>query len=569
MLAYTAWEYGADNSVISRLYVRGLGQLQAEAIAGTEDAATPFFSPDGQWIGYFAGTSLRRVAVAGGESQTIVADARVPTIIGAVSRGASWGDDDTIVYGGQDGLYRIAARGGEPQLILANGSGTDEFFRLAQPQMLPGSKAVLLHGMVGEDPSTAQLVLLDLETSSLTPLLADAMNPLLVDSGQLLFLRRGVLMSVSFDPAQRTITGEPVTVLDNVMQALNMPNTSASSGAGQITISNSGHLAYATGGMFPLQPAELVRVTLDGTEEALGLGLREYVSLAVSPDGSTLLSTDRSPEGNRLLNHDLTRGVTSQLDVGGYYNAAPRFSPDGLSIVISSDRGNITRSLHRMPLDGSQPPERLITKAVPSIPSSWSATGVIAYVEDLVDIWTLPPDGEPVPFLTTDATETHPTFSPDGQWLAYVSNAAGSTEIYVRPYPGPGAALQISGNGGTEPAWSPDGRRLYYTSVAATGPRALKAVDITFNPTSSGSQLRAGREAVVREPWPYASTTPVRSFDVASDGSFIVIKPDDADANPGETVAARMRRRFAVPEFHIVLNFAEELRARAALAAGQ
>ena len=98
------------------------------------------------------------------------------------------------------------------------------------------------------------------------------------------------------------------------------------------------------------------------------------------------------------------------------------------------------------------PPERLVTRDVETFPSSWSSTGVIAYVEDQRDIWMLPPGGEPVPFLTTDAIETHPSFSPDGQWVAYQSNATGRDEVYVRPYPGPGAALQISGNSGNEPA---------------------------------------------------------------------------------------------------------------------
>ncbi len=569
MLAYTAWGFGADNRVTSLLYLRGLDQLQAETMAGTEDASTPFFSPDGQWIGYFAGPSLRRIAVSGGESQAIVADARIPTANGATARGASWGDDDSIVYGGADGLYRVAARGGEPQLIAAHGSGAGEFFRLAQPQMLPGSKAVLLHAMVTDDPATAQLMLLDLATGSLTALLEDAMNPLLLDSGQLLFLRRGALMSVPFDLAERTITGEAVPVMDGIMQALNMPNRNASSGAAQIAVSHSGHMAYADGGMYPVRPAEIVRVRLDGTEEALGVDLREYIFVAVSPDGSRLLLNDRSAQGNSILSHDLARGVSSRLDVGGFANVGPRFSPDGLSMAFASDRGNVRPSLHRMPLDGSQPPELVIARSVPTTPGSWSSAGVIAYVLDGRDIWMLPPDGEPEPFLTTDAIETHPTFTPDGQWLAYMSNATGRPEVYVRPYPGPGAALQISGNGGSDPTWSPDGRRLYFTSPGATaGTSVLKVVDINIDTSRDASPLQAGREAVLFESWPYQSTATTRSFDVTPDGSFIAIKlVDDTAANPGETPSTKTRRRYAVPEFHIVLNFAEELRARVAQAA--
>ena len=573
LLAYAAMESGADNSVTSRLYLRGLDQLQAEPMAGTEDGATPFFSPDGQWIGYFAGASLRRVAVTGGESQTIVADAglylRTIGTFAQFAYGASWGDDDTIVYGGADGLYRVAAQGGQPQLIVPRTSGAGEFTRLAQPQMLPGSKTVLLHATVSGDPTTAQLMLLDLDTGSLTMLLEDAMNPLLLDSGQLLFLRRGVLMSVPFDLAQAAVTGEPVVVLDDVMQAVNMPNFLFNSGAGLITVSRSGHLAYAAGGLYPDQRNEIVRVQLDGTEEALGLELRGYGQVAVSPDGSRLLTQSTTAEGSTFLIHDLARGVSGLLDVGGFFNGSARFSPDGLSIVFGSDRGNIPRSVHRMPLDGSVPPERLVFRDVQTVPSSWSSTGVIAYVEDVRDIWMLPPGGEPVPFLTTDAIEIHPSFSPDGQWVAYVSNATGREEVYVRPYPGPGAALQISGNGGTEPAWSPDGRRLYYRSAGTILTEALlKFVDITIDTDRVPSPMQAGREAVLIESWPYNITNPTRSFDVAPDGSFIAVKRGDLDAaNPGESSAAISRRVQAVSELQIVLNFAEELRVRQAAVA--
>ena len=222
-----------------------------------------------------------------------------------------------------------------------------------------------------------------------------------------------------------------------------------------------------------------------------------------------------------------------------------------------------------MPLDGSVPPERLVTRDVETIPNSWSSTGVIAYVEDQRDIWMLPPGGEPVPFLTTDALETHPSFSPDGQWVAYLSNATGRNEVYVRPYPGPGAALQISGNSGNEPAWSPDGRRLYYRSPGATsGTRLLKFVDITIDTDKVPSPMQAGREAVLIEPWPYVGTVTTRSFDVAPDGSFIAIKRGNSDAaNPGESSVAMSRRLYAVPELQIVLNFAEELRVRQAAVA--
>jgi serine/threonine-protein kinase len=198
-----------------------------------------------------------------------------------------------------------------------------------------------------------------------------------------------------------------------------------------------------------------------------------------------------------------------------------------------------------MPLDGSSEPERLAPSEQDQHVTSWSSQGVIAYIEK-GDIWTVHPPDAPRPFFRSDATEMYATFSPDGRWLAYASSSTGRTEVYVRPYPGPGVAIQVSGSGGSAPSWSLDGRRIYYTSRGAG--TTLLAADVT-----PGDPFRAGRPHPLLDPWPSVGTGPGRSYDVLSDGSFLVCTlPEGGPLKP----------RFTVTEIHVVLNFFDELNRR-------
>lgn len=161
--------------------------------------------------------------------------------------------------------------------------------------------------------------------------------------------------------------------------------------------------------------------------------------------------------------------------------------------------------------------------------ATWSSTGVIAYLlqdmndEDL-DIWVLPPGGEPMPFFQSNSIEAYATFSPDGRWLAYASDQAGRFDVYVRPYPGPDPATVVSSAGGQSPLWSPDGRRLYYLESATQDPERLKmmAVDIVTD-----GDFDAGRPIPLIDPWPYQEIRPTRGYDVFPDGSFVAALRSD------------------------------------------
>jgi len=538
MLVYAARDtMELDIGLPSRLYRRRLGDARSEPIVGTEGAGNPFFSPDGAWIGFFAGGALRRMPADGGSPETLVADADVPD---GGPRGATWGDDGTIVYAGRAGLYRVPAAGGQPDLFLAR--STADLGLLDQPHSLPGSSVVLFTAWEDASvPEGARVLAVDLADEQQKVVLTDAMDARYVESGHLLFMRRGTLMAVPFDPARAEPTGQPFIVQEDVMQAVGMTNSRWESGASQVAISRAGHLAYAAGGVFPEPRSELVRVGLDGAAEALDVPEGSYLHARVSPTGDRVAFNVRNGRSMRIRVHDLTRGGTEPLNTGDFSSNYPVWSPDGSSIAFRADRGE-GGAVYRLSVDGGGAPELIVSPAATLF--SWSVQGAIAYRND-GDLWIRPPDGEPERFFTSDAQEAWATFSPDGRWLAYAADQSGRFEVYVRPYPGPGNAVRVSLDGGDSPTWSPDGRRIQFLARGSDGTEVMMRANVVTEPG-----FRADPPTPLIDPWPYAGSIPGLSYDVLPDGSFIAIR---RLSDPTEVIAQ---------ELHVVLNFTEELRAR-------
>jgi hypothetical protein len=473
----------------------------------------------------------------GGSPETLVADA---DMFYGGARGASWGDDGTIVYAGEAGLYRVPAAGGEPELFLAESA---DLGTVNQPHSLPGSSVVLFTAWDDASvPEGARVLAVDLADEQQKVVLTDAMDARYVESGHLLFMRRGTLMAVPFDPARAEPTGQPFIVEEDVMQAVGMTNSVWESGASQVAISRAGHLAYAAGGVFPEPMAELVRVGLDGAAEALDVPEGPYLHARVSPSGDRVAFNVRNGRSLSIRVHDLTRGGTEPLNTGDFSSASPTWSPDGSSIAFHADRGD-GAALYRLSVDGGGAPELIASPAATLF--SWSVQGAIAYRSG-GDLWILPPDGEAQRFFASDAEEAWATFSPDGRWLAYASDQSGRFEVYVRPYPGPGTAVRVSLDGGDSPTWSPDGRRIHFTTDRPEGAgRRMMVANIVTEPS-----FRVDQPTPLIDPWPYLGTRPGVSYDVLPDGSFIAVR--------------RLYRAADViaEELHVVLNLIEELRAR-------
>ena len=546
LLVYSGWKDGPDKDA-SQLYVRRLDEERAEPIAGTEGGQGPFLSPDDEWVGFFAGKGLHRVPLGGGNVETIVAD------VSQRGFSASWGDDGTIVYTDDFSLYQVAASGGNRTLIL-DPRGETQASEYTQPHLFPGSKLLLLAARSRtRNPELAEIIALNLATGTQTPLLINAMNPIYVAATRhLLFMRQGTLMAVGFDADLMTIEGEPVIVQEDVLQALDMPNVANNTGTAALGISATGHLIYAKGGVFKKHPEVIMRVPVDGEAQPFSsIPPAPVIHPRLSPDGSRLAFIEPTGIGGNLLVHNLENDVTQLLSTGPFRNAAPVWSPDGNSIAFSSNRTGGFFNIYSIAADGSDKnPQRLAPSAREQTTLSWSVDGTIAYFE-ANDIWIIPPGEEPKPFFTSDARELYASFSPNGEWLAYSAYSSIEREsigVYVRPYPGPGAAILVSGDRGLAPTWSPDGSQLYFRQEGR-----MMVVDMIADSPP--------RARVLIDEWRYEPTTPARNYDVLPDGSFIaVVMADRVSASPADQLSTRLQN--VVTEFNVVLNFAQELRQR-------
>jgi serine/threonine-protein kinase len=532
----------------SVLFVRPLDGLAATPIRTTTGSESPFFSPDGASIGYWDAAELRRVPVTGSTTATTIT--RVP---GEVAQprvmGASWGDGDVIVFSAGGDLWKVAASGGSPEPIVKK---RDDEYSLRLPHVLPGGQAMLFTRL-----STAfrwddsKVVVRSLDTDDQKVLLDDAADARYVSTGHIVFLRRGKLMAVPFDPESRTLLGGAVAIVDDVMQAANMTNAGADSGAGQVAVSAAGHLVYVTGGTRPDDHREFVWVSRDGQAEPIPAPRNAYVSGRLSPDGEQIVTFTNSASGQRVWVYDLTRGTLTPLAPQQERAAWGVFSPDGARIAFQSVlAGRDGVSLRASDGTGAGEPIDPASRGVQS-PSSWSTDDKIAFVQSNEqtrnDIWVYDVRTRKASAaVQTDASESHPALSSDGRWLAYVSDLSGRSEVYVQPYPGPGPRIQVSNGGGTAPAWTADGGELFYATQADGGGLSMMAVKVT--PT--GSMLSAG---VPQELFKglYGQTTPVRGWDVSADGRrFLFVRAVDPPPPPPTQMV-------------LVQNFGEELERRA------
>jgi len=520
-LAYVAIQDGTQ-----QLYLRAMDSLEAKPIPGTDGAINPFFSSDGQWLGFFAGGKLKKVSVSGGAALTL-GDVAQPN-------GASWGSQGLIAFAPTPfgALQQVSDAGGTPQPLTRIEKG-----ELSQrwPEFLPGSTAVLFAGgPTAGNWSNAEVAVHSVETGVRRNLVQEATNPRYAPSGHLVYAERGSLMAVPFDLQRLASTGVAVPVVKSVLQ-------STTSGAAQYSFSATGSLVYVPGGVQAAQ-RRLVWVSRNGTEQPLAAPARAYRAPRLSPDGRRIALAIEEQETQAWL-YDLSRETLARLTFEGNTNFNPVWTPDGNRIVFQSNREG-PQNLFWQWADGSGGLERLATSEYVNAPMSWSPDGqLLAFLEvnpnTGYDILVLRlTDRKTQPFLRTPFNESAARFSPDGRWLAYISDESGHWEIYVQPYPGPGGKWQISTEGGTEPLWNPNGRELFYRS----GDKMM-AVEITTKPSFS-----AGKPKVLFEGRYQLAPGTFPNYDVSPDGQrFLMLKPSEQGA--------------ASPtQINVVLNWFEELK---------
>ena len=479
-----------------------------------------------------------KVALAGGSPVTLC---DVTT-----NRGGSWGEDGTIVFvpGAISGLWRIPASGGEPRRVTTPDAakGEKHYF----PQILPDGEHVLFD--LRDRTQTSHAAVVSLRTGEQRILVKDAAYPRYLPTGHLVFTRPGSLLGVRFDLNRLEVSGSPVALLDDLMTNFTGMRQ------GEYTFSQQGTLAYVPSREFP---RTLVWVDRKGAAEQIPFPPRGYEQVALSPDGGRVAAmTMEKGERTTLLFGDLARGTLSRSTAEGWVAGGPIWTPDGKRVgfaFASAGTGSWLPHVYWQSADGSTPPELLTGEKdlQQAGPDSFSPDGKFLLFEawDYADtspantgwdIFVLPLSAERKvrPFLGTKSAENNARFSPDGRWVAYESNESGRYEIYVRPFPGPGARWQISTEGGQDARWSRSGRELFYRQADR-----MMAVDVETKPTFHPSRPRTLFEGRNYGMNPYGY-----SYDVAPDGRFLMIRPDPAESGPAQV--------------KVVLNWFEEVKRR-------
>ena len=447
-----------------QLYLRRLDALSATALPGTEGAMSPFFSTDSQWVGFFAGAKLKRVAVGGGAAVD-VADA--PN-----GRGGSWGDDGHIVYMPDffSGLWRVPATGGQPVKLTspAQESGTHRW-----PHVLPGSKAVIYTSnttLLGYDD--ADLVLQPIPTGEARVIQKAAYFGRVLPSGHFVYMQRGTMFAAPFDIGGLRITGDAVPVHEDIA------NSAFWTGAAQFSVSDTGMLAYVS---VESSASPVSWVSASQQISALRPTAAMWSDPTFSRDGSRLAMTLHDSRRSDIWLYDWSRDALSRLTLHPYSSFKPVWTADGRRVAFSMPRSGDAAvfNISWQRSDGSGELQRLTQGVNGQIASSFDPTGRhLALIEldpkTSFDIKVMPISGDEVSgwkpaaaldFVKTPAVELEPMFSPDGRWIAYASNESGRFEVYVRAFPGSGGVWQISRSGGSYPTWSRTGQRLLYATL--------------------------------------------------------------------------------------------------------
>jgi serine/threonine-protein kinase len=510
----------------AQLYVRTLDRADAAAFAGTDGAMAPFFSPDSAWIAFVADGRIKKVPAAGGPAAAIC------DLPAGPFWGGSWAEDGTIVYAARGGIFSVPAAGGTPsQITKLDPARLD---RHLHPQLMPGGKFLVF-------TAPPNIVVRSMESGEQRTLV-DGADARYVRTGHLVYVKNGTLMAVPFDARAGRLSGAPVALVENVMQGVNAGNSNEETLAGQFAISDTGTLVYASGGVFPPRLLTLMLVDRSGTARPLpGASPRLFLFPRISHDGQKVVveASDAERGATDVWVYDITRGTPTRLTFDG--GSRPVWSPDGARIVYSHFVDGVA-NLYVVNADGSGKPERLVTSAIGQNPASWaSVTNTIAFMQrptpDSFGIWTLPMGAvdarKPALFLESRFVLTYPEFSPDGHWMAYVSNESGTPEVYVQAFPGGGAKTRVSADGGIEPIWTANGRELLFRTGTLSTNRFMSAAirstsPLQVDPPRLLFEVKAGE---------YDATTPVRAWDATPDAQrFILTHVDDATVKPVTTL---------------------------------
>ncbi len=514
MLAFVGESSGGPGE----LYVRRLDQLTATPLPGTQDASDPFFSPGGDWIGFFADRKLKKVPAGGGAVVTLC-DA-------PDNRGGTWTARDVIVFGtGERGLplQRVDAQGGTPLPLgpLAPGEVTQGW-----PQALPdGTTLLYTSHRAGQGTfDAADIMATRIEGGSSTLIAHGGFHARYATSGHLLFIRGGRLLAAPFRLGGLTLGGEPEALTDDVANDV-------TTGAAQYALSDLGTLVY--GPQRPAAAAERPVFWLDasGRTAPLRQTPSDWSTPRFAPGGHALAFSIKEGGQSDIWSYEWDRDVLTKLTFDTGHETHPVWTPDGAGMVFAGWRESGESNLYYQSLDGKGAPQRLTESPNPQLPYSFHQGGrFLAYTERRAsskeDILILPIEprgpggiriGRPLTFLSTPASESEPMFSPDGRWIAYSSNESGRSEVYVRGFPGNEGPWRISQTGGASPRWSATRSEILFVEKGAL----TRIMSATF--LVEKNQFRPAPAV----PWSQRGVTVDEDYELHPDGRRIATGPTE------------------------------------------
>jgi serine/threonine-protein kinase len=500
-------------STTSMLYLRSLDSPEIRRIAGSDHALQPFFSQDGQSIGFFGEGQIRVASLRG--------DALVRSICEAgPGVGGTWLDDQTIVFAGLPGggLMRVSVSGGKPQEFTSVETSKGEAGH-AWPHALPGTQTVLFSiEREGQSWDHAQIAAYSFDTKEKRIILDGGTRPRYAD-GKLYYASGNRLLSVGFDREKLTLTGSPTVVMDHVV-------TQPGTGGSFFALSAGGTIVYKRGNADFFATRVLARSPA-GPIIPFDVPLRTYANPRVSHDGTQLALQLVSANDDLWVLHRTRRTFTRVTAQGE--NLFPNWSPDGKSFLVSSILNGSNLGLMTVQIASASPTRPLLPDLREDVQlgTSWSPSGRIAFTvlgARGSDIYLLDRiDGAPRPFLQTRFNEHEASLSPDGRFIAYSSDESGTSEIYLRAVDRPAEKLQVSVSGGREPLWSRDGRRLYYRQG-----RGFLVADMTI---IDGSPA-AGTPRLLFE-GDFVEGTEANGYDVGPDGTFVLLQRNGSAGDGG------------------------------------
>jgi serine/threonine-protein kinase len=540
-----------------QLYLRKLSEIEARPIPGTSAniVDTPFFSPDGRSVGFFADGKLEKIAITGSSAVEVCDSISNPY-------GAFWALDDEIYLGqGPKGILRVSAnRGSKPETVVSVKS--DEMAH--GPQVLPGGDALLFTLATGSDPwDNAQIVVQSLKSNERHVLISGGSDARYVATGHIIYALSERLLAVPFDLRNLQVAGDSTPILEDVMRA-----RAGVTGTAHFSFSNNGYMAYIPA-IGALNDRTLALIDRAGTQKPLDIPPGPYNHPRISSNGKEL-AVHKEEVVNRIRGllsggdiwiFDLTGAAAPRRLTFTGRNNSPIWTLDGERIVFASERdGSIGLFSQRADTPGSAELLMKFEQRMSLKPETWSPDGTLLFTAspgEAARVWMLSPGAgqKPTPLMPTYATNAK--FSPDGRWVAYTSDSSGRQEVFVKAFPLTAAMHQISYGGGHVPIWSPDGKQLFYATderadrgqFEVGGTSQIISVDIQTQPNFVvGKTTPLPVKGIV-------SNQARDGFDITPDGKyFVVLLPRPQD--PGK----------ASPEqINIILNWLDELKQHVAV----